>query len=381
MSLQLKNVVKRVGDETHIYESSVTLKEDGFNVLLGTTLAGKTTLMQLMAGLEKPTSGEIWFGGKDVTGVSVQRRNVSVVHQQFINYPSLNVFENIASPLRVARMKNAEVKERVHRTAELLGLTPMLKRNPSELSGGQQPRTALARALVKDSDLILLDEPLANLDFKLREELRDELPKLFADRQCTVIYATSEPMEALLLAGHTATMHRGRITQFGPTASVYRHPDDVTTAQVFSDPPINIANVTKSGDRVVLSDTVNWDSPKSLKDLPDGTYQVGIRPHLVATRTNGTATVPLAGKVQITELSGSESVIHFTHGELNWVSQTPGVHALQVGDTATFHLNVQGCLYFDADDRLIATAEHSANDHAGAEPAGDGRQPAAPAGL
>ncbi len=362
MSLELRNVVKRVGGETHIYDTSVTLQEEGFNVLLGTTLAGKTTLMQLMAGLEKPTSGEIWFNGKDVTGVSVQQRNVSVVHQQFINYPSLSVFENIASPLRVARVKKAEIDKRVHRTAELLQLTPMLPRNPAELSGGQQQRTALARALVKDSDLILLDEPLANLDFKLREELRDELPRLFADRHCTVVYATSEPLEALLLGGHTAAMHEGRITQYGPTASVYRHPFDVTTARVFSDPPINIASIIKRGSQVELSQTVKWELPSQLRTLSDGPYKVGIRPHLITTEANGTNGVPLAGKVQITELSGSESVIHFSHEDTKWVSQSAGIHALHVGATETFHVNIDGCLYFDQDGRLIeASAATSGN--------------------
>ena len=362
MSLELRNVVKRVGGETHIYETSVTLQEQGFNVLLGTTLAGKTTLMQLMAGLEKPSAGEVWFDGQNVTGVSVQQRNVSVVHQQFINYPSLSVFENIASPLRVARMKKTEIDERVHRTAELLRLTPMLKRNPAELSGGQQQRTALARALVKDSDLILLDEPLANLDFKLREELRDELPRLFAGRRCTVVYATSEPLEALLLGGHTAAMHEGRITQYGPTPSVYRHPIDVTTAQVFSDPPINIASIDKRGNQVELSQSVKWDLPSRLRKLPDGPYQVGIRPHLITTEANGSGDLPLAGKVQITELSGSESVIHFSHGDNKWVSQSPGIHALHVGATETFHVSIDGCLYFDKDGRLIEDTAATAGD-------------------
>ena len=139
-----------------------------------------------------------------------------------------------------------------HRIAELLQLTPMLQRRPAELSGGQQQRTALARALVKDADLVLLDEPLANLDFKLREELRDELPQLFADRRCTVVFATTEPVEALLLGGHTATLHEGRITQFGPTAEIYRRPVDLLTAQVFSNPPINTAPVDKQGDTIVL---------------------------------------------------------------------------------------------------------------------------------
>ena len=198
MALELREVSKKVGAQTHIHPVSLTLEPGSFSTLLGTTLAGKTTMMQLMAGLEQPTSGEVWFNGRNVTGVAVQKRNVSMVYQQFINYPNMSVYDNIASPLRVARLPESEIKSRVGQMAELMRISAMLDRRPSELSGGQQQRCAMARALVKDSDLILLDEPLANLDFKLREELRDELPKLFAGRDCVVVYATTEPTEALL---------------------------------------------------------------------------------------------------------------------------------------------------------------------------------------
>jgi glycerol transport system ATP-binding protein len=355
VTLELRSVVKRVGAETHIHETSVQLAEEGFNILLGTTLSGKTTLMQLMAGLERPTAGDIWFDGQNVTGVPVQKRNVSMVYQQFINYPNFTVFENIASPLRVARMKRAEIDNRVHRMAEILRLTPMLERRPAELSGGQQQRTALARALVKDAGLVLLDEPLANLDFKLREELRDELPKLFAGRRCTVVFATSDPMEALLLGGHTATLHEGRITQFGPTAKVYRRPVDLVTAQAFSNPPINVATVVKQAESIVLSDTVRWTADAAMRQRPDGRYTVGIRPHHIGPVANGHgATTTVEGKVLIAELSGSESVIHFAHGALTWVSQSHGVRAIEVGATTRFTMDVGECMYFDADGRLIA---------------------------
>jgi glycerol transport system ATP-binding protein len=356
VTLELRSVVKRVGAETHIYETSAVFAEEGFNILLGTTLSGKTTLMQLMAGLEKPTSGEVWFRGKNMTGVPVQKRNAAMVYQQFINYPSFSVFENIASPLRVARVKQAEVAQRVRKVAELLRLTPLLDRRPAELSGGQQQRTALARALVKDADLVLLDEPLANLDFKLREELRDELPGLFANRRCTVVLATSDPTEALLLGGHTAALHEGRITQFGPTAEIYRKPANVLTASVFSNPPINMAPVVKQADQMVLSDTVKWQARGGIQSLPDGEYTVGIRPHHVSAVANGHGSAPAAhieGRVQITEISGSESVIHFEHGPLSWVSQSHGVHAIQVGETARFYIEVERCMYFDADGKLI----------------------------
>ncbi len=352
MTLALKNVVKRVGAETHIYDTNVELVTNQFNILLGTTLAGKTTLMQLMAGLEAPTSGEVWFDGRNVTGIPVQKRNVSFVHQQFINYPHFSVFDNIASPLRVAGYTRPEIDERVGRVAELMKLTPMLGRNPSELSGGQQQRTALARALVKDADVVLLDEPLANLDYKLREELRDELPKLFQDRECTVVYATTEPTEALLLGGYSATLHEGRITQFGKTPEVYRQPFDLLTAQVFSDPPINSAQVTLSQGRFVLSEQVSWSAAGA--NLADGAYKMAVRPHFVTLNPKSKDAVKLEGKVLVDELSGSESVVHFDLGGLFWVSQSSGIHKIEVGQRSEFYLDTSQCLYFGENDQLIA---------------------------
>ena len=353
MALELRNVVKRVGADTHIYETSLALEQTGFNILLGTTLAGKTTLMQLMAGLERPTSGEIWFNGRNVTGVAVQKRNVSMVHQQFINYPNLTVFENIASPLRVARMARGEIDKRVSQVADLLKLSPLLKRRPGELSGGQQQRTALARALVKDSDLVLLDEPLANLDFKLREELRDELPRLFEGRGSTVVYATSEPTEALLLGGHTATLHEGRVTQFGETASVYRHPVDLQSARVFSDPPINTARVAKRGDQFVLGNHIAWPADERRRALPDGHYTLGVRPHHITPSPRNGDAVRLEGTVLVTELSGSESTIHFELQDVTWVSQSHGIHAFEVGARADLFMDVGRCMYFGENDELI----------------------------
>ena len=356
MGLELRNVAKRVGAETYIHETSVRLAETGFSILLGPTLAGKTTLMQLMAGLDRPTSGEVWLGGRDVTAVPVRKRNVAMVYQQFINYPNLTVYENIASPLRVARLRRSAIEDRVHRMAELLHLKPLLQRRPGELSGGQQQRTALARALVKDADLVLLDEPLANLDFKLREELRDELPKLFADRRSVVVFATTDPMDALLLGGHTAALHEGRITQFGPTAEVYRRPADLRTAVIFSNPPINTAPVVKDGDRIVLgSNGVGWSATAQMRHRADGRYTLGVRPHGISPVRSGGDAVEIGGRVQITELSGAESVIHFAHGDLSWISQSHGVHAMQVGETATFFMDAAQCMYFDADGRLVAS--------------------------
>ncbi len=354
MVLELKQVSKRMGANTHIHDTSVVFESGSFNVLLGTTLAGKTTLMQLIAGIQKPTSGEVWFKGKNITRVAVQQRNISMVYQQFINYPNFNVYDNIASPLRVAGMDAGEIDRRVNKAAELLRLTPMLNRKPSELSGGQQQRTAIARAVVKDSDIILLDEPLANLDYKLREELRDELPRLFAGREAIVIYATTEPSEALLFGGNTATMFEGRITQFGNTSTIYRRPTDLVSAQVFSDPPINTARITKRGKAITIFDQIKWPSGRLEKTLPDGDYTIGIRPHNIGTTGHGKAVGEIKGHVLVTELSGSESVIHCNVGGQTWISQSHGIHPFKVGSTAKLYVDIDQSLFFGPNNEFVA---------------------------
>ena len=163
--------------------------------------------MRVIAGLDKVTSGKVSLDGEDVTGLSVQKRNISMVYQQFINYPNLTVYDNIASPLKLSGTSAAEIKKRVNETANMLHIESFLKRYPLELSGGQQQRTAMARALVKDAQIILFDEPLVNLDYKLREELRQELRELFKARNSIAIYATTEANEALALGGTTSLMH------------------------------------------------------------------------------------------------------------------------------------------------------------------------------
>ncbi len=350
MAIELKNVTFRVGAEKQIYNTSLALQPGEFNILLGETLSGKTTLMRLMAGLEKPTSGEIWANGNNVTGLAVQKRSVAMVYQFFINYPSFTVYDNIASPLKVAGMSKQEIDEKVRRFADLLKLTPELNRLPRELSGGQKQRTALARALVKGADLVLLDEPLANLDYKLREELRDELPKLFADTGATVVYATSEPLEALMLGGYTATLKEGRVVEFGKTASIYRRPATLESARVFSDPPINTATIVKQGKEANLGNVVSWDVPEKLTAQPDGEYHIALRPHHLLPAGAG---VEVEGEVQIAEIGGSESIIRVKVDGNIWVSQTHGIHSFEYGEKASFYFNSNECLYFDQDGKLI----------------------------
>ncbi|MFC6686653.1 ABC transporter ATP-binding protein [Jhaorihella thermophila] len=353
MTLELRNVTKRVGADTHIHETSLRLEPGEFNILLGATNAGKSTLIKLMAGLEKPTSGEIRVDGENVTGLSPQKRNISLVHQFFINYPHMTVFDNIASPLRVAGIPKSEIAGRVEQAADILQLRPMLHRRPDELSGGQQQRCALARAIVKESKAIFLDEPLANLDYKLREELREQLPDLLAGRGTVIVYATSEPTEALLLGGRTALVHEGRIVQFGPTTEIYHNPANQLSATVFSDPPVNLAPVVKRGNRIELAGGHGWTVEGAVAAIPDGAYTVGVRPHFVSPVPVHERTVPIRGVVRITELSGSESVAHFEMGGHVWVSLSPGVHAYKVGEEHEFYMAPEHCFYFGENGDLV----------------------------
>jgi glycerol transport system ATP-binding protein len=239
MELKLERIEQKVGPSTHLYPLDLQLVPRAVTVLLGATQAGKTTLMRVMAGLDKPSAGRVLVAdGTDVTGVPVRERNVAMVYQQFINYPSMTVADNIASPLKLRGEQG--IAQRVQELAEKLHIEPFLKRLPAELSGGQQQRVALARALAKKAPLMLLDEPLVNLDYKLREELREELSQLFATGESTVVYATTEPTEALLLGGYTAVLDGGELLQYGPTAEVFRRPKSMRVARAFSDPPMNL---------------------------------------------------------------------------------------------------------------------------------------------
>ena len=244
MTLRLDQVRRIVGDEVWIDTLSLDLAAGQLYVLLGPTLAGKTSLMRLMAGLDQPTSGRILVDGVDVTGMSVRQRSVAMVYQQFINYPTLTAYDNIASPLRLQGTPKAELDRQVRDTARMLHIDHLLDRLPAALSGGQQQRLAIARALVKKAKLLLLDEPLVNLDYKLREELRAELRDLFARQQTTVVYATTEPLEALIMGGEVIVMDEGRVLQTGPTVEVYHRPGSLRVAAVYSDPPMNMLAVT-----------------------------------------------------------------------------------------------------------------------------------------
>ena len=336
MSLVLQGISLGVPGAPILQDVSLTLDRGTLNVLLGPTLSGKTSLMRVMAGLDRPDHGRILLDSADVTGVPVRRRSVAMVYQQFVNYPTLSVYENIASPLRVAGLPRAEIEVRVAEAARLLRLEPLLRRTPGQLSGGQQQRTAIARALVKRATLVLLDEPLANLDYKLREELREELPRLFAASGAILVYATTEPMEALLLGGRTTTLWQGRVTQSGPTPEVYRHPRTLEAARVFSDPPLNELDADV------------------LPGLAPGATRLGFRAEHLALGAPPPDCLGFEGQVSVTEITGSESFVHVDVGAETWVALLRGVVDLPPGEAVQVHVHPSHVMAFDAAGRFMA---------------------------
>ncbi|PXX99680.1 ABC transporter ATP-binding protein [Halomonas sp. LBP4] len=358
MSLILENIDRVVGGATHIEGVQLELKPGSFNVLLGRTLSGKTTLMRLMAGLDAPTRGRVLMDGEDVTGRSVRQRNVSMVYQQFINYPGLSVYDNIASPLKLAKVERREIDRRVREIAEMLHIEHLLARLPLELSGGQQQRTAMGRALVKDADVVLFDEPLVNLDYKLREEFREELRAVFSERNCIAVYATTEPAEALALGGNTAVLHEGRLLQYGRTEDVYHRPRDILTAEMFSEPPINIVRGIISGSEVTFDKRLHFPLNDELRSLPPGEYRFGVRASHLSLTPRAKDDIEVKMTVDLAEISGSETFLHVHNDLFNMTVHLEGVHEFAVDAPVTLYFPTHKVYAFDRQGAVVHIPTH-----------------------
>ncbi len=262
--------------------------------------------------------------------------------------------DNIASPLKLRR--ESGIAARVQELAAKLHIEPFLQRLPAELSGGQQQRVALARALAKRAPLMLLDEPLVNLDYKLREELREELTQLFANGESTVVYATTEPTEALLLGGHTAVLDAGELLQYGPTAEVFRRPKSMRVARAFSDPPMNLLAGSAASLGVTLGSGLQLSVP-----LPAMAANAGSAALTIGVRASALRLQPrdgdlaLPGIVELAEISGSDTFVHVDTAVGELVAQLTGVHPMQMGSSLTLHLSPAQVYVFDAaGDLLVA---------------------------
>lgn len=364
MGIVVENVSKLHQGRHTLDNVNLEVNDGDFSVLLAPTGSGKTTLLKIIAGIEKPTSGRVYYDGVDVTKLSVQKRNIAMVYQQFVNYPSFTIYENIASPLRVSKTKytEKEIDKRVRENAELLGITHVLDHLPQEVSGGQQQRTAIARALAKGTKYVFLDEPLANLDYKLREELRSELKLIFRKKGGAIIYATPEPIDAMGMASHVGFMHEGKIIQYGPVKEVYQNPQFVEVGEYFSNPTMNIVEGKKIEEdgRIYIRATEQFrvDVSSLRTKLKKDRYYLGIHAHDISIKRENDSMVEIDGTVQLSEVVGSNTELHINHRGKNIIVLMQDVSLYDIGETVKLYLDSRRFYLFDIDThRLCAKTE------------------------
>ena len=251
--IEISNVSKFWGDIKAVENLNISVDEGEFVVLLGPSGCGKSTTLRLIAGLESVTSGEISIAGKNVNNLDPSLRNISMVFQSYALFPHLNLEENIVFGLKVRNVKSVERQSRLKKVAEKVGLTNYLKRKPAELSGGQRQRVALARAIISDNKICLMDEPLSNLDAKLRHQMRLEIRSLQKDLNITLLYVTHDQTEAMSMADKIVLLNEGNIVQQGKPKMLYEKPENIFTAKFLGNPPMNLINLFAEGDEIFNS--------------------------------------------------------------------------------------------------------------------------------
>jgi multiple sugar transport system ATP-binding protein len=321
MQLTINDVFKQFGSVEALRGTSFDAEPGEFFALLGPSGAGKTTLLRIIAGIEQPDRGRVLLDGRDVADIPVRARDTAMVFQSFALYPHLSTFENLAYPLREARVGSTEIKKRVGEIAEMLRLSHALSRKPSTLSGGEQQRCAIGRALIRRPKLLLLDEPLTNLDAKLRHDTRAEFKRLHRElRDTTIIYATPDQIEALSMGQRIGVLREGRIVQVGAPQTLYMEPRDEFVASLVGDPPINLIAATlkdAGGKRTLALPFVDLDAAPwktSLSQFPSGArFVVGVRPQAIAPVVDGAeigSGLKFSARVFLTEPLGDVTILN-----------------------------------------------------------------------
>ncbi len=357
MSLVLNSLVLSRDGDDYLDRVSTTFDRGSLTTVLGRTLAGKTTLLRAIAGLQSIDSGTLERDGRPFGTLPAWQRDVAMVYQQFINYPHLSVFENVAFPLRKRKVAASEISARVKGVLDMVGLGSFGERKPSQLSGGQQQRVALARALVRKADVLLLDEPLVNLDYKLREQLREEFRDLLTTQSgATVIYNTTEPAEAMMLGDRVIVMHEGRILQTGTPREVFERPASTVVARIVTDPPMTIVPGTLEDGRILFEGGTSLAASQGMKGMPSGRYRFGIRANEIDPVDEG----GIAGRVTFSEVSGSETFLHVETMLGEAVMQLEGVHQVATGRQIGLSLPAERLFVFAAEGegRLLHAPEN-----------------------
>jgi multiple sugar transport system ATP-binding protein len=348
MTIRFENVSKSFGEVKVVDDLSLEIGDGEFVVLLGPSGCGKTTTLRMLAGLESVTSGNIFIGDERINDVPTQQRDLAMVFQSYALYPHMTIAENIAYPLRVRKLAKNERQNRVARVANLLEIDPLLARKPRELSGGERQRVALARAIVREPRAYLMDEPLSNLDARLRVQMRGELKRLQHELGTTTIYVTHDQAEAMTLASRVAVMKKGRVQQFDTPLNIYNQPANRFVAEFVGSPSMNFID-GKIERGVFVSNAI-----KFAVDEADGDVSIGLRPEHVHVLTEPENNA-IPARVYVTELMGNETFVFVSVGAQRLIARAPADFRAEVESTVWVQLDTKKARFFSK----LQTTDHT----------------------
>jgi len=356
--VRFEHVTKKFGETVAVQELNLTVADKEFLVLVGPSGCGKSTILRMLSGLEEITEGDIYIGERRVNDVASRDRDIAMVFQSYALYPHMTVFKNMAFGLSLRKMPKDEIQKRVENAARVLGIEDLLQRKPRQLSGGQRQRVALGRAIVREPAAFLLDEPLSNLDAKLRVQTRAELSKLHQRLGTTFIYVTHDQVEAMTMASRIAVLDKGILQQVGTPQDLYDKPDNMFVAGFIGSPAMNFLEVTVSseGDLAMEAPNLQVPVPPEFSE-PLGPYRgkkvvFGIRPDDIhspdypAPEINPT---PVKAKVDVTEMMGNEFMLHMLAGEWSFLARVDTRTKAEPGDELTLDFDISLMHAFDPD--------------------------------
>jgi|TARA_B100000989_G_scaffold72377_1_gene50746 glycerol transport system ATP-binding protein len=352
MNLIGKNITYKPDNQFHLKDVSFDFKKGNLYTILGRTLSGKTTFLKTIAGLLTPDTGELSFEDKDFRKIPVWERNVAMVYQQFINYPHLNVYENIIFPLKQRKLSEEQIKIDVEDALKTVGLVGFENRKIQELSGGQQQRVALARSLAKKAKILLLDEPLVNLDYKLREQLREEFKRIFSEglsQDTILIYSTTDPQEVMELNGEVIVLDEGKVLQKGAAKEIFENPKNLKVAEISNDPPMNIFKGIKSSNELNF-ENISINLPAYFKNLEDQNYYFGIRASEIKLDNKGEEF-----EIELAEISGSETLLHLKRGDSKIIALIEEVMNFKIHEKVKVKFNENKFYAFNNNEELVSS--------------------------
>lgn len=365
VEMAMKNIYKRYdnADDFAVQDFDMRVKDREFIVFVGPSGCGKSTTLRMIAGLEEITDGELWIGDKMMNDVAPKDRDIAMVFQNYALYPHMTVFDNMAFGLKLRKYKKDEIKKRVDNAADILGLTPLLDRKPAALSGGQRQRVALGRAIVRDAKVFLMDEPLSNLDAKLRVAMRAEIAKLHQRLNTTSIYVTHDQTEAMTMADRIVILKDGFIQQIGTPKEVYDSPVNVFVGGFIGSPAMNFFDVTLKGNHITNSDGLDIAVPEGKvkllheKGYKDGSKLIfGIRPEDIKSEQVALEASPTSivkSKVTVSELLGAETMLYSQLGDIEYIARVDARDYHKPGEVVELAFEMGKSHFFDPESTNV----------------------------